>query len=67
MSLANEIKDRFIYDQKAETTTEIAESCGETVKWVQEYAREQLKLKKWEKVWKRVDGRRVAAYRRRSK
>ena len=60
--LGKEIPQRII-DQNADTIEELEADTGWSQDWLLRYARKQVKDCVWERVWKKVGGRCVPAYR----
>lgn len=62
-SLAADIPRRVI-DPCAETSSELCAATGQSSSWMKEYCRKMVLSGKWERVWKKVHGQAVPAYRR---
>lgn len=59
----SEMIPRMIVDQEAETCREMAEASGVNRDAINQICAANIKAGRWERVWKRVDGRTVPAYR----
>lgn len=64
-TLADEI-GRKVFDQSAETISELVEATGQTRSYIGKLAKAQIASGKWEQVWKKTGPKVVPAYRRKS-
>lgn len=64
-SLASEIPVRK-FDQNSETIRELHQSTGQSLDWLRDYAKAQVKAGKWEMVYKKAERQIVPAYRRKA-
>lgn len=62
-SLLSEIPKR-IFDQSAETSQELVEGSGYSQPAIQKLVARRIADGQWERVWKKINGRVVPAYRR---
>lgn len=53
-----------IIDDSANTVTEICQECGMSRAWAIAFAAENVRTKRWERVYKRIGERIVPAYRK---